>query len=277
MADYSDSKASLGANEPDNAIEAEGFNRNEPLLTAKALRRKYLFGVSLSVTVDGKKQTLDDEDLDEQILDAVATIEQEASVSVFPVVIDERLEFDRNEYMSCGYMRLRQRPVQSIESLTITTANEQQIYRIANEWIDSGYLGKGQLYIIPLNVQAATSVQGSNTSVGGAAFLSILGQLPWVPAYWRCRYTVGFPSGSLPRIVNQAIGCQAAIQVLTLMAQANAKSGSHSLGIDGLSQSSSNPGPDVYTKAIEAMTLRKSTILRKLKAQYGQRLFSSNV
>lgn len=273
MADYSQSKPALGALSPQNAVESS-FGRNEPLVTPKAVRERELFGIPLRDPVTKKEMT--DEMIHEFILDAVTLAEQETGLNIFPTQIDERQEFDRNEYMTMGYMRLKQRPVSSIESLSITASNDLKIWRVSNDWIDNGYLAKGQIYIIPINI--ATAVQGSQgAGAGGAAFLAILGQQGYVPAYWRVKYTTGFPDGLLPRNVNYLIATIAAIEILVKMAQANAKSGSRSIGIDGLSQSTSNPGPDVYNTAIENLKERRKMLVSRLRTRFGTKLFSGNV
>lgn len=272
MADYTKNKETVGAQEPDNAVDSS-FQRYDPLITGPELRRRFLWGIPLLSPVTQQKLT--DEDIDEFILDAVAELENEVGLQIFPTQHKERQPFDRNEYAAMGYMRLRNRPVQSIQALRIATSNDMILWEVNTAWIDAGYMSKGLIYIVPINIASAPSTSGA--AAGGAAFLALLGQQSWVPAFWQVVYTTGFKEGSIPRNFNILIGCQAAIGVLNALAQANARNGSKSLGIGGLSQSSSNPGPDIYKTAIEALTLRKNVLVGRLKAEYGTKLFTGNV
>lgn len=276
MADYTNSKETGQHPDPESTVDA-GWKRYEPLLKGSELRRRFLFGIPLVSPVT--KEKLEDSDLDGFIQDSVAEVEAESGVNIFPTQHNERYAFDRNEYNMMGYFRLSQRPVASIEALQVVTSNDQAIWTIANDWIDTGYLAKGLIYIVPINIAVAPQAlgMGGGGAAGGAAFLAILGQQPWVPAYWRIRYTSGFKDGVIPRNLNILVGCQAAIDVLNVLAAANAKSGSKSISLDSMSQSSSNPGPDVYKTAVEQLTLRKTTLMGRLRNTFGTKIFSGNV
>lgn len=273
MADYSQSKPIIGKPLPDNAVDA-AWSRYGPLITAQQLKDMFLFGVSLKDPATRQEMSLDI--IDQHIEEAVTDCEEEVGIQIFPTQHKERQEFDHHKYMMMGYMRVRQRPVQSIESLAVVTANGQTIWQVSLDWIDVGYLDQGYLYIIPINVALAPTAS-SGGGAGGAAFLAILGQQPYVPGYWNIQYTTGFADGKIPRNVNQLIGCQAAINILNQLAQANAKSGSKSMSIDSLSQSNSNPGPDIYKTAIAELKERKKKYVKRLKAHFGLSFIASEV
>ncbi len=272
MADYTDSKDSVGLLSPSQTVAA-GFSRYEPLITGEAMVERFLTNIDLS---DPRtKKPMPAQVLNEQILDAIAVLEMEVGLQIFPTQHRERQAFDRNLYATMGYMMLEKRPVMSIESLTITASNNVDLWTVSNDWIDTGRMAGGQIYIVPINV-AVTAQMGGGAS-GGAAFLAILGQQSWVPAYWMVTYTTGFKDGKLPRAVNVLVGIQAAIQVLGLLAAARAAVTSKSIGMDGLSQSSSGPGPQMYDTVIKLLMDRKKVLVGKMKNQYGLKMFSGNV
>jgi hypothetical protein len=273
MADYTITKPAVGTPIPVNGVVTT-WQRHEPLLEVQDLKDLYLFGIPLFSPIT--RQQMTDAMLQKHILKSIPELELETGLTFAPVQHEERQAFDQNEYLSMGYMRLRNRPVSSIEAMEVLTSNNQVLWTVSTDWIDAGRLHEGLIYIVPINVAVASST-GSGGAAGGAAFLAILGQQSWVPAYWRVRYTTGWPDTALPKVVNSLIGYHAAIKVLTLLAQANAKSGSKSLGIGGLSQSSSNPGPDVYTVAITHAQEQKDLIIKKLKSIFGVKLFSGNI
>jgi hypothetical protein len=261
MADYTQSKGAMGK-VADGTMDA-AWSRYEPLISPDRIRDEILWGIPLVSFLTG--QQLSNGLLEKKIKNAVSLVEQETGIDILPTQQDERHPFDKNEFESMGYMRLWRRPVLSIEQFNITSSSGEDLFAMSLDWIDPGYLNRGLVYIIPMNVALVTQMSAS----GGAAFLAILGQLQWVPAYWRVRYTSGFADGKLPTNINLLIGYTAAIDILNELAAINAKSGSHSISIDGLSQSVSNPGPEVYKAAIEALEKKKTMLVGKIKVAFG--------
>jgi hypothetical protein len=266
---------------PDAAISAS-WTRMGPLVEPRTLRAIYLQGLRL--ISPETRQEVGDEVLEQFIKDSVTTTEAEFDGSIYigPTQLNERYAFDHNEFMSLGYFSLRQRPVSSVEQLQVVTANGQQIWLVSNDWIDPGYMAKGLIYIIPINVANATAASSANTQggvgVGGAAFLAMMGlKGPWVPAYWSITYTVGFPDMRLPGPINQLIAVNACIELLGQLAASNAKHQSHSLGIDGLSQSASHAGPQLYSTRIEQLEKKKAKLIKSIKNYYGMTWFSGYV
>ncbi len=281
MADYSNSKPSLGSLLPQGAVDS-AWSRLEPLLTVRMLKDLHLFGIPLvsfiADPITGKRQAMTDEIIADKIISAVALCETELGMEIFPTQHREKLAFDANEFRSLGYFQLRSRPVSSIEKLTVTPANGLDIYQVPNDWIETAYMHRGQINIIPLNIATAGGVfqpSVSSTS-GGSWFLSILGQRPWIPAFWQVDYTTGWVDGKIPRMVNEYIGTVAAMEILSLLA-ATYRVSSHSLGIDSLSQSISLPGPQLYKGRLEELQLKRTQLVRKLKAMMGLLVFSNNV
>lgn len=279
MADYTNSKSGPGGVFPDNATETT-WNRLEPLITAEQVRYRHLFGIPLvSAMKDpltGKAQVMTDDLIKDTIDRSISMAESDTGLDIFPIRQKEKHPFDRNEFNSFGYFRVEHRPVATIDKVTMTPSNNVDIYSVPLEWVETAYLPRGQINIIPLF--AAT---GYNSPVAtgnvGAAFLAVLGSHQWVPAFWQIEYTSGFPDGLLPKIVNELIGTIAAMEVLGLLAATYAKSSSHSLGIDGMSQSVSTPGPALFDQRIGLLADKRKMLAKKLKTQYGLNLFSSNV
>lgn len=272
MADYSKNvKAAPGRPDPENSIDSS-FSRYGPLITAQELKDKFLYGIRLKSPETGQEMTLDM--IDEHILEAIAEVEDECHISIFPTQLTERQSFDRNLWQSLGYIKLRHRPVISVEDLSIVSSNDVKLWTISSDWIDKGNMSKGLLYILPLNIAQVPQASGTNGGpTGGAVFLALLGGASWVGAYWQIQYSIGFKDAEFPRQINALIGCVASINILSQLAAANARSSSKSLGIDGLSQSSSGPGPGIYDTAIAALEKRRQMLVRKAKNSYGLSMF----
>ncbi|GAC1697142.1 MAG: hypothetical protein NVS9B9_19690 [Ktedonobacteraceae bacterium] len=280
MASYVNSKSGLGAQLPDHAIDTS-WSRVEPLLTPDKLRMGFLFGIPLQSQIkdpiSGKRPVMTDELLKDIIIRAVSLVEAETHIDIMPVQRNEKYAYDRPSFESFGYFQLLHRPVSSIDSLNVTPSNNVDVYTVPLDWVETGNLQRGIINIIPLNIALTnTGIQAPQSS-GGSAFLSILAHRPWIPAFWRIVYTSGYVDGMLPRIVNEIIGIVAAQEVLSMIAATHAESTSHSLGIDGVSQSISSPGPQLYKTRYEELGIKKAMLLGKLKAMYGLKMRSSNV
>jgi hypothetical protein len=279
MADYTNSKSGPGVVFPDNAVETS-WNRVEPLVKPEQVKSRHLFGIPLvSAMKDpltGKAQVYTDDLIRDTIDRAVGLAETETGLDIFPIRNKEKQPFDRNEYQSFGYMRLERRPVASVEVLSITPPNGNNLYSVPLEWIETAYLPKGQINLIPIgNAIAYGSV--AQVGSGGALFLNVLGAQGWVPAFWQVEYTSGFPDGMIPKPINELIGVIAAMEILSALGATYGKSQSHSLGIDGLSQSISTPGPQIFKNRYDELAEKRQKLVKKLKTQYGLNLFSGNV
>jgi hypothetical protein len=280
MADYTNSKFARGSVLPEDGIDAQEWSRVEPLLTPEQLRRRFLFGVPLvSATVDpitGVPDRLSDEDLKDIILRAVADVEFEGKFDIFPVKRSEKKPFDRNEVADLGYLRTNYRPILSVDKISVAPGNAPDIVTISPDWIDNGGFVRGEIHIIP-TVGLLNSGYVPNATGEGGLFLAILGGRAWQPSFWKIEYTTGLSTdGRLPRVVNEIIGCVAGIEALSQLATTN-RSNSHSLGMDGMSQSVNTGGPDVYKPRIDKLEERKEKLLKKARAMFGGRFALGNV
>jgi hypothetical protein len=91
----------------------------------------------------------------------------------------------------------------------------------------------------------------------------------FVPLFWTVEYTAGFPDGLVPKIANELIACVAAMDVLRQLGATHAMVTSSSLGLDGWSQNTSSPGPNIYEPAIAALKEKRDQIKGRLKAMFG--------
>jgi hypothetical protein len=279
MADYTNSKEGIGAVWPVNAVE-DSWGHLEPLITPELLKARHLFGIPLvSYMKDpdtGQRQRMTDPILKDLIDRSVGMAELELRLEIMPRQYSKKLPFDRQAYASLGYMMLPDHPVQSLDKLAVTASNGDDLYNVPPDWVETAYLHTGQINIIPMTIafQYGGFFVPSNSPNGGSAFLAILGQNPWIPAYWQVTYTTGFPEGRLPQMVNELVGVIAAIEALGLLATTNARNSSHSIGVDGLSQSISTPGPQIYDTRIALLTDQKDRLQRKLRSIFGTNLFT---
>lgn len=278
MADYSDSKKT-GALYPSNAAQTV-LGRLEPLLTPEQLKSRFLKGISMVLKIKnpetGQPFTITDDELKDYIQKAADRAENETGLTLFPTKYKEKLPFQKQDYEQFGYFQLPNRPIASIDALTVRLSDGSDVFVFPLEWIEVANLIWGQLNILPLafeGIQGGTGIVGgataSNPGGGTAVFFNSLWNRPWVSALFGVEYTTGFPDGLLPEYVNELIGTIAAMRVLSQIAAAYAGSTSVSLGLDGMSQSIGTPGPQRYQVRMQELADDKKVMIKKLKKLFG--------
>ena len=282
MASYNASKDTVGGVFPVGAHDS-AWKRVEPLITATDLTDTHLAGIPLVSGMPdpetGRRKRYTPDMLNRFIDKAVGLAEIETGIAIFPTQYVEKKAWDRQEYDSFGYFVLQHRPCASVEKISVNLSNNADIYEVPLDWVETGNLAWGQLNIIPLTI-AMTSGNpvAIPTTAGGALLLSIFqGKSQWVASFWEVTYTAGFPDGQVPKVVNELVGTIASQEILSQLAATYAKSSGSSLSIDGLSQSISTPGPDIFTPRLKDLAEKRKMLIGKIKNQAHLKLFSNNV
>lgn len=276
MADYTKTKSFGKATYPVHANGTSGLlKRAEPILTPAMLKSRHLKGILELAKRLGITWT--DEELKDQINLAINQAELELGCNVFPEQFVEKHPFDVALYKAFMYTRTEQGPITSIEDFSIVSASGQNIFVIPIEWIETAQFHQRQINVIPLLSTFGTANNDMNTPVasGGIAYLSILlNQMGYVPSYWQVTYTAGMTNtaGEIPVVVNKLIGIMTAMEILSLVA-ANNTNNSVSISQDGIGQSVSTPGPQLYAKRMEELEEQKMTVLRQIKKVMGGKYF----
>jgi hypothetical protein len=144
-----------------------------------------------------------------------------------------------------------------------------------------GNAHKGQLNCLPLLTvfgSSSSQISSTGTPSGAMIFLQSLTNYSHLPAFWSLTYSAGICSreGDVPLVINDIIGCNTAINVLSALSALNVNN-SQSLGQDGISQSSSSLGPNLYNNRIEQLTLRKEKQLASVRRIYHSKFYLNNV
>lgn len=275
MADLTDQKPGMGAVFPVGQTDG-AHGRLEPLVDADQLIDRALFGQPLfSQLVDPLKQTVAAM-TPAQLLDllngAVSDLEVDAHCCIYPATRKERHAFHLLDWsMGFGYFQLRGTPVTAVVSLTIESSDGANFFSVPNDWVETGKLAKGELHILPLSPASAASSSFSGVAGGPAAalYFTHLARMQWIPAYFTIEFVSGFKDLLLPRFVNDLIAKKAAVEVLGMLG-ATWTGQSKSLGLDGISQSSSLPSPQVLQARIDKLEEQIKKNVKKLKAMYNQ-------
>ncbi len=283
MADYENSKPAEGVY-PDRAVDAQEWSRVEPLITPAQLRSRQLLAIPLVSylpnPITGQRYEISNDELKDQIDRAVATLELELGLTLFPVQFDEKHPYDRQFWASHGYLKVEHRPVASVEEFAFSAPTNSlgansDLFVCNQDWIETKNFHKGQINIIPL-MAAVSANYSQGTQGSGTAYLQLLGGISWIPALVRVKYTAGFPDARMPRVINELIGITAALEILGVLQSTNTAT-SYSISIDGQSQSVSGPGPNAYQGRIDFLLQQKAALVKKMKNVYGLSIISSYV
>tara|TARA_R100000951_G_scaffold112718_1_gene113481 strand:- start:11225 stop:12058 length:834 start_codon:yes stop_codon:yes gene_type:complete len=261
------------ANYPVLAKNTSGLiKRVESLLTPEKLKSRFLKGLDLS--------DYSNDELKDRINLAIAEAELLIDVPITPVQRKEKHPFDRNLYQQFVHVMTNFGPISSVEKFGITSSNDVDIFPIPADWIESARFFQKQVNVIPLTVVGATGITtGSPTGAAGLAFIAAMnGGISWVPSYWEIEYTTGVctTGGQVPLIVNELIGAIAAIDILGNLGPQNLNT-SVSVSHDGISQSSSNPGPAAYQTRIGELAGKKDDYVKKIRRIYYNKYYMSNI
>lgn len=277
MADFTQSKSYGTAIYPVHAQETSGLmKRCEPFLTPEKLVSRYLKGIPLKFP---NGDTFTDDEFKDQIMLAMNEAELLLGTTINREAFKQKIGFDANLYKAFVHLRAERGPIISLEQLAIVSSDGVNLFEIPPTWIESANFSKHVINVIPLlagyglNQVTGTSVSG-NGGAGGIAFLSVLGGIGWVPAYWEIKYTAGLSNkeGQVPVPVNELIGAIAAINVLGIIGPSNIHN-SQSLSQDGISQSSSGLGPRLYERRMDELVEKREMVVKKLKAIFSTRYF----
>lgn len=291
--DFTNSKKLTGSTYPIGAYDSgnQGVERIEPLLTGKALRKRFLWGIPLVSPMTGEK--LSDSDLKDYVKRAINQLEIDAKTNIFSVNQRFRLPFDPALYNANIWCEVPVKPVQFVHRLAICSASYSntgddnvnspyptgaEIYKIPNEWIDVSYAQHGKIFVNPIN--PAFSAIGTTTAIAasGATILTFIGQQGWVPAYWTIEATTGLSdkNGNLPVFINECIGQLAAVLLLDNLIPLY-RTANQSLGVDGLQQSVNDLTYQLLTNKRKDLLEQYEKNAKKVKAMYNSSFFVSNI
>lgn len=251
------------------------LTRCEPMLNAEKFKRLFLLGIPLTFP---NGDTFTYQDMTEKLNWAMNETELLLGLTITRESFKHKVPFDYALYKAYIHIRSEKGPIISLEQLAIVSADNNNIFNIPPTWIETSNFAKRLINVIPLLAAYGVNQVAGAVGNAGIAFLTVMDGLNWVPAYWQIRYTAGLSTaeGQVPVPVNELIGTIAAISILSqlaLMYRFNSQSQSQ----DGISQSSSGPGPLIYRQRIQELEDKKTLLVSKLKAIFSNRFLIDNI
>ena len=272
MVDYTDSKTYGTKAYPVEANETTNlFGRCEPIITPEQLISRHLKGIDIS--------DFSNDELKDNIELAINDVELMTNLNIYKVQHKERLPYDRALYKNFVYTKTNHKPILSIESMAVVSSNGENIFELPSTWIESGFLHRGQVNMIPLlSIFGATNLSENQASNAGLIFLRAISNFSWLPGFFEIVYTSGISheDGQVPKVINTIIGIQAAIEILSIKQTQN-KYSSTSIQQDGISQSAASNSTQIYQPRIELLEEKRKRLLEKVKAKFMSKYFLSNI
>jgi hypothetical protein len=271
------SKTGGGSVYPIHAVDTSGnFDRIEPLITPEILIKDWLFAVPLYDRVTNTRMT--NEDLKRTIVRAIRQLELELKINIFPVERQIKMPFDYALFKYFGHLEIPYKPIHTLLSLYLEDSNFNNIYTFPPSIIETRNMWMGQLNFGPVTVQTPTGLVFNEAAGGGGGVLLLVQTMmaTSMPAFYVIDCITGFPDSQIPGVINELIGITAALEVISRVSPIF-KVNSQSISHDGLSQSISGPGPQVFAARIADLKEKKAGMLKQLKHLFYNSIFVSNI
>lgn len=270
MSDPNDRPVIINPATKDQGIGEPGQTRVGPMLDVERFRAEYLFGIPLTSPLTG--ETVSDETLKQFIRKGIAEFETVVRIAVSPTRLVEKFDYERADDIQFGTKRLRRWPLLSVTKLQAQWPGriEGQEVPYPTNWVEPD----GDTGLIRIVPRSGTDVASDVNFVRSIGYQGItIGNIKNWPAMWSLEYTAGFDFDQVPDAVNDLIGTLAAIKFLSQMGPAIFPVNSYSVGIDGMSQGTSNAGPQWLAGRIQDLQQQAEKMTQQLRAHYGTDIF----
>ncbi len=214
---------------PPNAESVPTFSRFDSLISPNQLIKRYLFGVKF---LDAEGNKIPDRVFADVLDNAISSVEHEFDMTITPTTYTESKDYRWNDYANYAFLKLNQKPIISVESITMGIVPGQTLFEVPSSWIRL-YSEQGLVQLV------ATVGSLSQFNIGSSPiFPRIFSLAGDFPQLFRVKYIAGFESGRIPRVVNNYIGLTAAVDLLSIAGDLIIAPGisSQSISLDGLSQ-----------------------------------------
>ena len=254
--------------------DSGNINRVGPLVTAEELKTNYLFGIPLTSPLT--KQTLTVPTITGFINRALNEAEVITGINIVETVLAWRGPYDKALVDYSQFVELPKRPVTAVNLWSIQDSSANLLYIVPAQLVEMGNAILGQLSIGFSTIPSASPILADGFYGNNAAILIRNMAAYSFPSFWYIEYVVGYPLDKIPSIINQLISVIAAIDILSMMSPILRPNTSSSLGIDGLSQSTSSPGPQWLLARVGQLEEKKEALTQQIKSLYYNTFIVSN-
>lgn len=266
MSDPTDKPLIIDLSTEDQGIGEPGQTRKEPLLDVQTFKDTFLFGIPLVAPLTG--QELSDDSLKIFIRRGIGEFESAVRIPVTPVQCFEKFDYERADDIAFGTRRLRRWPILSVTKLEAQFPGRTLTQAVAypTTWVECD----GDTGLIRITPKSGTDVNTNANFVTSIGYQGLsMGGMKSYPALWQITYVAGFDFNNVPAEVNDLIGTFAAIKVLGMLGPSIMPYNSYSVGIDGMSQGTSNAGPQWLQARVAELQAQAEKLTVDLKSRYA--------
>lgn len=211
-------------------VLAGGF-ASRKFLTVSELKQRYLFGIDLT---DDAGNEIPDAVLEHYIASAIASLEHDLDIPIFPTTFCDLHDFFRQDYAAFNFIKLDNAPLISVSEFRVQYPSGQTVVVFPAEWLRL-HKESAQLQVVPTAGTLSEILVGQ----GGSFLPAIYNGMAYLPQLFQVEYTAGFEEGRVPRNILDTIGKLASLGPFNIFGDLIAGAGiaNLSLSLDGLSQS----------------------------------------
>ena len=274
--------------------------RFKPMIDAEGMRKRSLFGIPLKSSFTNEEVT--DEQIQSYIDEAISEIEHQLDITITPEEYCDRYDYNRELWhQSYAYIKLRHPNVLRVTAfqLTFTNGETEATYTDPNgntvytdgsptETDPGEQFGKANNVIVDIpkeflhvNPQEGT-VQlvpafGRNLSgfivsaLTGTQYWALANSLGNFPGAVRIKYEAGFEEGRIPAMIVGLVETVAAYRLLSVLGPILFPHNSVGISIDGVSQSTSTPGPAFLNQRLNELEKIKEQLMDTARGYYQRK------
>lgn len=251
-----------------------GVSRSGPVLDVDRFKAEYLFGIPLTSSLTG--ETIADASLKNFIKKGIAEVETAVRITISPVRMKDRFDFERADDLQFGTRQLTRWPVIKVEHLKALWPGRSEALAGAdpNQSEEADY--PTSWVVLTGDTGLVRIVPNSSGIVGAdAIFLTsgyrsaMIGGMKSWPNMWRIHYIAGFEPDKVPDLVNDAIGTCAALRFLSMMGPVIFPYASQSIGLDGMSQAVATAGPQWLQMRMQELEQERDRLVNLLKTHFN--------
>jgi len=251
--------------------EGTSVSRYCPLPTPEKIRKRKLFGIPLCSSLTGEE--LGDDTIQFYIDSAISEIEHVLDLYITPVKFKEKHDYRRfNFTWNYNYLKLDHPNILTVDKVELSFSNDADVGGFVDFPLEHVHTmpQEGVIQLVPA---FGTSLSGFLLSAfSGTQFHALRATgITDFPGGVRVEYTSGFNKDKVPAIICNLIETIAALHLLSELGPVLFPNNSMSIGIDGVSQSTSNPGPQFLTTRMSELEKERDRQYDAVKGYYQRR------
>ena len=262
--------------------------RFHDMITPAKMRKQSLFGIPMKSSFTG--EAIEDEQIQFYIDEAVSEVEHILDLYIEPQQFSDRYDFKRHGFTwNYNYIKLRHPNVLCIEKVQLSFSNEDGPDEENIDCEGQEFTGNAASPLVDFPIEhvhllpqegVVQLVPAFGTSLSGFLISAFSGTqfhalravgINDFPGGVRIKYTCGFEKGKIPALIVGLVETIAAYRMLSVLGPILFPHNSVGISIDGVSQSTSTPGPAFLAQRLGELEKIKNDLMDAAKGYYQRK------